>query len=151
MAYALGLIALAVVNAAGSSASPGAVLIAGLALGCAATINPFVGGIFALVWGLAVFIDAMRSGDVVRRVGRHAIAVVPVVLALAWCSANQMVEGAGGALEFGWLGDARNAPLGALLLSLGPALLTAIVGLSLPLREDLAPDDGSPMSATVSR
>jgi hypothetical protein len=133
MAYALGLIALAVVNAAGSGAPAGAVLISAVALGGAAMINPFVGGIFALAWGLAVVIDALRSVDTVRRLARHAVAVVPVVLALAWCSANQMVEGAGGALEFGWLGDARNAPLWTLMLSLGPALLMAAVGAAVRL------------------
>lgn len=132
MAYTLGLVALATVNAAGSGASVGAVLIAGLALGCAAAINPFVGGIFAVVWGLAVCIDAARSGDPVRRLVRHALAIVPVVGALAWCSANQMVEGAGSALQFGWRGDARNAPVGTLLLSLGPALLMMIVGAVIP-------------------
>jgi hypothetical protein len=143
MAYALGLTALAVVNAAGSGAPPGAVLIAGLALAGAATINPFVGGIFALTWGLAVLIDALRSGDAISRLARHVIAVVPVVLALAWCSANQMVEGAGSALEFGWLGDARNAPVWTLMLSLGPALLMAMAGLLTPLGADLPPKGGS--------
>jgi uncharacterized membrane protein len=55
--------------------------------------------------------------------------VVPVALAIAWCAANQMVEGAGGTLEFGLHGDARNAPVAALLLSLGPALVPALAGL----------------------
>lgn len=143
MAYALGLVALAAVNAAGSGAPLGAVVIAGIALAGAAMINPFVGGIFALVWGIAVVIDAVRSADQVRRLARHAIAVVPVVLALAWCSTNQMVEGAGSALEFGWLGDARNAPLWTLMLSLGPALVMAVVGLLLPVRAD------TPSSAVI--
>jgi hypothetical protein len=132
MAYALGLIALAVVNAAGSGAPAGAIVLAGLALGGATLMNPFVGGIFSLVWGLAVAIDALRSGEFFPRVLRHAVAIVPVGLAIAWCAGNQMVEGAGSALQFGWLGDARNAPVGNLMLSLGPALVAALVGLIPP-------------------
>src|SRR6185369_4749967 len=93
MAYALGLVALAIVNAAGSAAPTGAIALAGLALAGAAMMNPFVGGIFSLVWGCAIAIDAARSGDFVRRVARHALAAVPVALALAWCAGNQMVEG----------------------------------------------------------
>jgi hypothetical protein len=128
MAYALGLVALAVVTAAGSAAPVAAVVIAGVALGGATLINPFVGGLFSLVWGGVVVLDAVRSGDAVRRILRHALAGVPVVLAVGWCVANQMVEGAGGALQFGRLGDARHAPLQSLMLSLGPVLVAAIVG-----------------------
>jgi hypothetical protein len=40
-----------------------------------------------------------------------------------------MAEGAGDALEFGFSGPSRNAPLLTLMLSLGPALLPAIAGL----------------------
>ena len=129
MAYALGLIALAVTTAGGSGAPLAAIVIAGLALAGAAMMNPFVGGVFSLVWGLAVVVDAARSGDVLRRVLRHAVAAVPVALAILWCVGNQMVEGAGGALQFGWLGEARNGPVWTLLLSLGPVLVAALVGL----------------------
>ena len=129
MAYALGLLALAIANAAGSAGSLGAVAIAGLALGGATLMNPFVGAVFSAVWGVAVLIDAARSGELVRRGVRHALAAVPVVLAVGWCVGNQMVEGAGGALQVGWLGEARNAPAWSLLLSLGPALVPALVGL----------------------
>jgi hypothetical protein len=129
MAYALGLVALTIVTAAGSAAPTAAIVVAGIALGGATLINPFVGGLFSLVWGAAVVLDAFRSGDAVRRILRHALAGVPVVLAVGWCVANQMVEGAGGALQFGRLGDARHAPLQSLMLSLGPVLVAAIVGL----------------------
>src|SRR4029079_12361000 len=128
MAYALGLIALAVTTAAGSGAPLAAIVIAGLALAGAAMMNPFVGGVFSLVWGLAVVVDAARSGDVLRRVLRHAVAAVPVACAVVWCVGNQMVEGAGGALQFGWLGEARNGPVWTLLLSLGPVLVAALIG-----------------------
>jgi hypothetical protein len=129
MAYALGLVALAVVNAAGSGAPAGAIALAGLALGGSVLMNPFVGGIFSLVWGVAVVIDAVRSGDFVRRVIRHALAIVPVALALGWVMGNRMAEGGGSALKFGWLiGDAGNAPLLTLVISLGPALIVALAG-----------------------
>jgi hypothetical protein len=140
IAYALGLIALAVTTAAGSGAPIAAIVIAGLALAGAAMMNPFVGGVFSLVWGLTVVVDAARSGDFVRRVLRHAVAVVPVALAILWCVGNQMVEGAGGALQFGWLGEARNGPVWTLLLSLGPVLVAALVGLLACRR----PKGGSP-------
>jgi hypothetical protein len=130
MAYALGLIALAVVNFAGSAAPRPAIVLAGLALGGATMMNPLVGGIFALVWGAAVVIDAARSGAFVPRVLRHALAAIPVAAALGWVMLNRMAEGGGAALQIGWLGDARNAPLITLALSLGPALLTAAIGLA---------------------
>lgn len=129
MAYALGLVALAIVNATGSGASVATIAIAGLALGGSAMMNPFVGGIFAAAWGLAALVDAVPRADRVARIARHAVAVIPVLLALAWCAGNQMVEGAGGTLEFGLRGDASNAPITGLLLSLGPAFLPALAGL----------------------
>ncbi len=129
MAYALGLVALAAVNVTESGATLGVIAISGVALGGATMMNPFVGGIFSLAWGLAVLVDAVRHPDRIARVLRHAVAAIPVALALAWCAANQMVEGAGGTLQFGWLGDARNAPLTALFLSLGPAFVPALAGL----------------------
>jgi hypothetical protein len=130
MAYALGLVALAVANSAGSAGPTSAIVIAGIALAGAAMMNPFVGGVFALVWGVAVALDAWRSGDFPRRVARHAMAVIPVAVALGWVMLNRMAEGGGSALQFGWLDEARNFPLQALALSLGPALLAAAVGLA---------------------
>jgi hypothetical protein len=130
MAYALGLVALAMVSAAGSAAPASAIAIAGVALAGSAMMNPFVGGVFALVWGLSVSIDAFRSGDFARRLARHAVAAIPVVLAVGWVMVNRMAEGGGSALQFGWLGDARHHPLQSLVLSLGPALLAAGVGLA---------------------
>jgi hypothetical protein len=133
MAYALGLIAIAVAASVGSAASMGAILGAGIALGCAVAFNPLVGGIFALAYGLAIAIDAARKPRAVSVVARHAIAAVPVVAALAWCIANQMVEGAGGFLQIGLLGASRQHPIETLLLSLGPVLLLGVAGL-LPAR-----------------
>lgn len=132
MAYALGLIALTVAAAAPGTASLPALAVSGIALGGATAMNPFVGGVFSLVWGAVMAIGAIRSGDAIRRLLRCSLAVVPVVLAVAWCAANQMVEGAGGALQFGWLGDARHAPLVSLMLSLGPAIVAALPALFVP-------------------
>lgn len=128
MAYALGLVALSVANAAGSGAGLAAIVLAGAALGGAAAMNPFVGGTFSLVWGAAVAADALRSGEPARRLARSAVAAIPVGAAVGWCAANQMIEGAAGALQFGWLGEARHAPLWSLTLSLGPALAVALAG-----------------------
>ena len=106
-------------------------------------MNPLVGGIFALVWGAAVVVDAARSGAFVTRVLRHAAAAIPVLAALGWVMLNRMAEGGGAALQFGWLiGDARNAPLVTLALSLGPALLAALVGL-------VGGQIGRPIAATL--
>jgi len=129
MAYALGLIAIAIVASAGSTASIGAILGAGIALGCAVAFNPLVGGVFALAYGVAIAIDALGKPRVVVTIARHAVAAVPVAVALGWCIANQMVEGAGGFLQFGLLGASRQQPLETLLLSLGPILLLGIAGL----------------------
>ena len=128
MAYALGLVALTIGAATGSGGPTGAIVLSGIALAGAAMMNPFVGGIFALAWGTAVVLDAAGAADPVRRVLRHAIAVVPVALAIVWCIGNQMVEGGGSALQFGWLGDARHAPIATLFLSLGPVLVPAGIG-----------------------
>jgi hypothetical protein len=132
MAYALGLIALTVAAGARSAASLPALAVSGIALGGATAMNPFVGGVFSLVWGAVMAMDALVSGDSVRRLIRCAVAAVPVVLAVAWCAANQMVEGAGGALQFGWLGEARHQPLVSLMLSLGPAIVAAVPALCVP-------------------
>jgi hypothetical protein len=130
MAYALGLLALTTATAGGTSLAASA--IAGVALGGATLMNPFVGGVFSAVWGVTMAVNASRSGEFARRIARHGIAAVPVVLAIAWCVGNQMVEGAGGALQFGWLGEARNSPLLSLGLSLGPAILASLPGVIPP-------------------
>ena len=129
MAYALGLIAIAAAAAAGSTAPLGAIVFTGIVLGCSVAFNPLVGGIFALAYGLAILVDAGRRGGFAIAVARHAIAMVPVALALAWCIANQMVEGASGFLQFGFLGASRQHPVATLLLSLGPILLLGLAGL----------------------
>jgi hypothetical protein len=138
MAYALGLVALAVVNAAAGGAPLAAIAVAGLALGGSTIMNPFVGGVFSLAWGLAVVVHALGTRDPISRVLRHSVAAVPVALAIGWCAANQMIEGAGGTLAFGWSGQARNSPLVGLLLSLGPALAPAVPGVIAGARDRIS-------------
>jgi hypothetical protein len=130
MSYALGLIALIAVISGGSSASLGTVIVAGVALGASTLFNPFVGGIFALVWGLAVAVDAFRHQGSAGRLARHAAASIPVILALGWCVGNRMVEGGASALEFVLSRESRQAPAVVLLLSFGPALIAAVAGLA---------------------
>jgi uncharacterized membrane protein len=55
-------------------------------------------------------------------------------MAIVWCVANEMVEGAGGVVVLGWGGLAAHAPLQTLLLSLGPLLLPALAGMWRPWR-----------------
>jgi hypothetical protein len=126
MAYALGIIALVVAATAGPSGSLSAIAFSGVALGCSVAFNPLVGGIFALAYGLSIGVARWREP---RTVLRHAVAAVPVVAALIWCASNQMVEGAGGFLQFGFLGASRQQPIFTLLLSLGPILVTGTAGL----------------------
>jgi hypothetical protein len=128
-AYALGLIAVAVAAVAGSTGSIASIMLSGSALAASTMMNPFVGGAFALAWGLAVALSALGQPDALRRLLTHAAAAVPVVLALAWCAAARMVEGAGGVLQFGFYGASRHAPLLSLALSLGPVLVPAAAGL----------------------
>jgi len=127
MAYVLGLAALVVANAAGANATIAASALAGVALGGSMAFNPFVGGIFSVVWGLAVTADALRWPGALLRVLRCASAAVPVLLALSWCKTNRMFEGATSSLVFAWLGG-RSAGFN-LLLSLGPVLIPAAIGL----------------------
>ena len=129
MAYALGIVALAVAASAGSAATITAIAVSGIALGCSVAFNPLVGGIFALTYGLAIIADGWRRPRGLQAIARHALAAVPVALALAWCSSNQMIEGAGGFLQFGFLGPSRQQPIETFLLSLGPIFVPGVAGL----------------------
>ena len=121
--------ALLVAAAAGARASTTAVWVAGGALGLSTCFNPLLGGMFALIYGVSVTIDAWRAPSAVRTILRHALAAIPVALALAWGILNEVAEGAGGAVTFGFRGFARNNTITSLLLSVGPLLLPAVLGL----------------------
>ena len=128
-ACTLGLVAALVAATSGAAAPRGAIWLAGAALGVATTFNPFVGGMFALVYGAAVVLDAMHRPRAVPAILRHAQAAVPVILALGWCAVNHITDGAGGTVTVGWLiGLAGNNPMHGLLVSTGPVLLVALAG-----------------------
>jgi hypothetical protein len=129
MSGALGLVAMTAAAAAGSAPSALAGLLTGLVLAGSIMVNPFVGGLFALTYGFAAAVDVTARRRDIRRLLFSSLAALPAVAAVGWCIGNRMVEGAGGALEFGFHGLSRNAPLITLFLSLGPALLPAIAGL----------------------
>ena len=115
--------------ARGSAATPVGGLLAGVALGGSVSMNPFVGAMFSMAYGVGVALHALGTGAPVRRIINSALAVLPVLGALAWCTANEMVEGAGGKIDFGFHSISRHSPVVTLLLSLGPALLPALAGL----------------------
>jgi hypothetical protein len=130
---ALGLVGLIVVSAAGARASLAAVAGAGLALGLATTMNPLLGAVCSMIYGAAVCVDALSEQGGWRWLPRHAVAAVPVALAVGWGSASKVMDGAGSALSFGFSGFARSHPVLTLLLSIGPLLVPALAGIW-PLR-----------------
>jgi hypothetical protein len=140
MAYALGLVALTTATAAGAEAPVAAIAMAGVALGGATLINPFVGGMFAIAWGLAITIDLFRTRQhLLSRLATQVVAAMPVALAVVWCIGNRMVEGAGGALEFGRRDASLHSPVLTLFLSFGPVLVPAAAGALWALRARLRP------------
>lgn len=128
-AYALGLIAVAAAAVTGSAGSFASIMLSGAALAGSTMMNPLVGGTFALAWGIAATASALGRPGALRRLLAHSAAAVPVLLAVAWCAAAGMVEGAGGVLQFGFFGASRHAPLLSLMLSLGPVLVPTAAGL----------------------
>jgi hypothetical protein len=131
MSAALGLLALPVVGAAGVATPLGAIALAGLALALSTTFNPFIGGLFSLIYGAVVMADAIRERQI-KPVLFHAVAAALVGLAILWCIANDMVEGAAGVVLYGLGGYARNRPFATLMMSLGPLVIPAVLGLWLP-------------------
>lgn len=141
MAYALGLVAIAVAASIGAGGSTLAILLCGLALAGSTMMNPFVGGLFAIAWGFAVAVDALRLPDPLLRIARHTLAAVPVAGAVGWCVAAHMIDGAGDTLAFGFWGPPAYSTVTVLLLSLGPVLIPAAAGVAartkVPLRHAL--------------
>ena len=125
---ALGLFALTLAVVGGSAASFGAVLVAGLALGLATTMNPLIGGVCSLLYGVCIAADTIRHPRSITGLFRHALAAVFVVAAVAWAGASRVVDGAGSALDIGFSGFSRHSPVITLLLSLGPVLVPALPG-----------------------
>ena len=128
MSGALGLVALTAAAAGGTGASAASGLMVGIALAGAVMMNPFVGAAFAAAYGMGAVAEAVRLRSF-RRVLNSALAVIPVTLGLAYCIGNQMAEGAGGALEFGFDGPSLRSPVLTFMISLGPAVVPAVIGL----------------------
>ena len=107
MSAALGLLAMPIAGAAGVSAPIGAIVFAGLALALSTTFNPLIGGLFSLIYGAVILVDAVRTRQI-RPVLHHTIAAALVGLAVGWCVSNDMVEGAAAVVVYGLTGYAQN-------------------------------------------
>ncbi len=129
LSCALGLMALPVAAYAGVRASLPAVALAGVALGASTIMNPLIGAILSLLYGLIVIVDALAHPKALKGMFPHVVAALLVGCAVYWTTWNQMVEGSEAAVRFGLIGFARNAPVTTLFLSLGPVLLPAMLSL----------------------
>jgi hypothetical protein len=129
MAYALGLVAIAGIAAAGSRTDRGTSFLLGCLLAFSVLFSPLVGGICALAYGVAFVADAFRRPSPIAAIVEQVDVLVPVAVAVAWLVSDHMVEGAGGALEFGFARQSLHHPLAALVVSLGPILFFAAAGL----------------------
>jgi protoporphyrinogen oxidase len=129
MACALGLVALTVAGGTRKGGRVTAALLAGMALGGAVGCSPFLGGAFALIYGASVlFVKRGGWRETARAVAVHAAAAGPVLMAVGWCKWNEMFEGADAAIALGYSGPITRAPLLMPLLTLGPIMLAAVVG-----------------------
>ena len=130
-ACGLGLIGL--IGAGHSSIlSPEAALLAGVPLGLSIVFSPFLGGSFCVIYGVVAIWNAFEQSErPLPAIAGSAMAVVPALVGLGWCVANQTFEGAGGSVEIGLSPRAAAAPFATLALALGPILTLAIGGLML--------------------
>ena len=126
---ALGVLAVPIALGAGVRARLSAIVLAGGLLGASLTFNPLLGVAFCGVYGVTILADAIRIRASMGDVLRHAIAVLPVLAALAWCSVNEVGEGAGNVLHFGYWGPARNATVLTFLIQFGPILIPMAIAL----------------------
>jgi hypothetical protein len=126
---ALGVLVVPIALSAGARARPAAILLAGCLLGASVTFNPLLGAAFCAVYGVTILADAIRTRASLAAVLLHALAVIPVALALAWCNLNEVGEGAGDVLHLGFWGPARNATLLTFLLQFGPILIPMAIAL----------------------
>jgi hypothetical protein len=126
---ALGVLAVPIAIGGGVRAKPAAIVLAGCLLGASLAFNPLLGAAFCGVYGITILADAIRRRAAIGDVLRHALAVVPVMLAFGWASMNAVGEGAGEVLHFGFWGLARNATLLTFLLQFGPILIPIAIAL----------------------
>ena len=125
---ALGLIALSLVSTSRTAAPLGLTAVSGLALGLAVVFSPFLGGLFALVFGLAMVADALRT-RAVAGLARQALTAIPVGAAIAFTRHAGVLEGAGAALAFDVTPLFSATALVVMALAIGPLLVPALVGL----------------------
>ena len=138
MACALGCMALVVTVRGGRQLPLAAAIAAGIALGLAVIVSPFLGGVFAIVYGVAAAWTAVRAvwperayAAAAGTLVRYAAAAVPVLLALGWCVLAGTFEGSGGAVALGLSRSAAAAPLALVGLALGPVATIAVLALLL--------------------
>ncbi|TAK17895.1 MAG: hypothetical protein EPO35_02215 [Acidobacteria bacterium] len=130
MACSLGTVALIVAGRSRDGLRWPAALGAGALLGGAVMMSPFLGGVFAVIYGLTAawaFRGGMRGWVV--RVATHAVAMGPVIAAIGWCAFNHNFDGAGGAVHIGYTGPILKAPWLTPALALGPLLVAAALGI----------------------
>ncbi|HEX5632170.1 MAG TPA: hypothetical protein VFX50_03045, partial [Gemmatimonadales bacterium] len=102
-------------------------LTAGLALGLAMAFSPFLGGLFAVVFGLSMALDAWRDGDY-RGLARQSLSVLPVAGAVLAVRQAHVLDGAGAALVFSAAPLLHWNSLAVVALALGPLLVLALPG-----------------------
>lgn len=125
---ALGLVALLAAIGQAPSTMIGT-LLTGVALGGSVAINPFLGAMFCLIYGVTVAVDVALGNLPWRTLFLQVLAVVPVVMALAFCLLNGMNDPTGSPVTFGWSPDGRHAPVVTFLLSFGGVLPLVLAGL----------------------
>jgi hypothetical protein len=124
---ALGLLAVSVALKSGVTARPQAIVLAGCVLGASLTFSPLLGAAFCIVYAASLTWAAVVSRRSITALLPHTLAAAPVAAAIGWCLLNEVGEGAGSALQFGFDGLARNAPVTGFLLQFGPLLLPMAV------------------------
>jgi hypothetical protein len=127
--FALGLVAVMAAVALSRPLSMAGRLALGTVLGLSVVFNPFLGGMFAAIYGVAMAADTIANRRGLAALVGHAVAAVPVLVGLAWCFWTKMAGGAGEHLKFGSFPETGNLPVGSLALSLGPLLVPAAFGL----------------------
>jgi hypothetical protein len=125
---ALGLVGITIGVLGGARARLPAIAAAGLALGLSTTMNPLLGAVCSMLYGLGVLADWVRDDRRPLTLLRHGAAAIFVLGAVGWAAVSRVADGAGSALHIGIAGYARNHPVLTLLLSLGPVLVPAIPG-----------------------
>ena len=100
LSMALGLVAV-LAALAGSPLTIMGSLLSGIALGLSTTLNPFLGGIFCLVYGVQALVWVAARGVSPRALLGLATAALPAMAGLGWCVLNRMSGPDGSHITFG--------------------------------------------------